>query len=91
MYKIVHAKQFKKDFKKYSRSGLDFFEFKEVYNKLAKGELLERKYCDHPLKGRYKGVRECHLKPDCLIIYKLDKINNRIIFERIGSHSELFK
>jgi addiction module toxin, RelE/StbE family len=44
---------------------------------------------DHPLVDNYVGRRECHIEPDWLLIYKLD--GDEIIFERTGSHSDLFK
>ncbi len=50
---------------------------------------LEQHYCDHPLLGKWKGHRECHVKPDVLLIYKTS--NTYLFLERIGSHSELFK
>jgi mRNA interferase YafQ len=46
--------------------------------------------CDHPLSGDYIGVRECHIKPDVLLIYWIDEKNKTLVLERIGSHSELF-
>ena len=44
---------------------------------------------DHKLGGSWKGHRECHVEPDWLLIYYIDE--SKIIFERLGSHSELFK
>jgi mRNA interferase YafQ len=44
---------------------------------------------DHRLVGNYAGRRECHLESDWLLIYKTEEI--RIIFERTGTHSDLFK
>jgi mRNA interferase YafQ len=44
---------------------------------------------DHQLVGNYTGRRECHIEADWLLIYKID--GERIIFERTGSHSDLFK
>jgi mRNA interferase YafQ len=41
------------------------------------------------LVGNYEGRRECHIEADWLLIYKIEK--ERIIFERPGSHSDLFK
>jgi mRNA interferase YafQ len=40
------------------------------------------------LSGNYKGYRECHIKPDWLLIYQIG--NSIIVFERTGSHSDLF-
>ena len=49
---------------------------------------MKEKYCDHDLKGKWLGFRECHIKPDLLLIYK--KRDNCIQLVRIGSHSELY-
>jgi mRNA interferase YafQ len=42
------------------------------------------------LIGNYANRRECHIEPDWLLIYKIDQENLEIIFERTGSHSDLF-
>jgi mRNA interferase YafQ len=56
---------------------------------LANDEPLPEKHRDHPLGGNWKGHRECHMKPDLLLIYKLPDANTlRLV--RMGSHSELF-
>ena len=39
--------------------------------------------------GNYKGRRECHIEPDWLLVYKL--VNDEIIFERTGTHRDLFE
>jgi mRNA interferase YafQ len=57
--------------------------------KLINGERLEPKYRNHPLVGKYVGRWECHIEPDWLLIYKLE--GDQIVFERTGTHSELFK
>ena len=49
---------------------------------------LEVKFRDHKLTGNYKDRRECHIEPDWLLIYKLE--SQIIIFERTGTHSDLF-
>jgi mRNA interferase YafQ len=60
-----------------------------IGNLLAVDEGLEAKYRDHVPGGEYTGHRECHLKPDLLLIYKKpDAAPLRYV--RIGSHSELF-
>lgn len=65
-------------------------EIETIINRLANDELLEQKYHDHPLKGKFTGLRECHVKPDVLLIYQKNK--NRLILTAldVGSHSELF-
>jgi len=56
---------------------------------LIEGERLDRLHRDHQLVGDYAGRRECHIEADWLLIYKLEK--NRIVFERMGSHADLFE
>ncbi len=71
------------------KSGKIIDKFKEVASKLVKGIKLERRYKDHKLLGFYKNRRECHIEPDWLLIYKIE--SEEIIFERMGSHSDLFR
>ena len=88
MRQIVHTSQFKRDYKKRSRErGMDQL-LAGVINKLAGGEPLGTKFRDHPLKGGHAGCRECHLKPDLLLIYVQTPDDLRLV--RLGSHSELF-
>ncbi|EMH19515.1 type II toxin-antitoxin system YafQ family toxin, partial [Helicobacter pylori] len=49
---------------------------------------LDEKFKDHALSGTYKGCRECHIKPDVLLVYRVK--NNVLTLVRLGSHSELF-
>ncbi|WP_407645233.1 type II toxin-antitoxin system YafQ family toxin [Helicobacter enhydrae] len=88
MMKIDFSKSFKKSYKKLSKKDKELFS--KVSLKLANDEILEPKYRDHALKGDYVGFRECHLKPDLLLIYK--KQDDKLILYclDIGSHSELF-
>lgn len=87
-YKIKVSNRFKKSFKKLNKQEQDLFE--EISTKLVNDEVLEPKYRDHALRGEYVGYRECHLKPDLLLIYQ--KQDDVLIFYclDIGSHSELF-
>lgn len=63
--------------------------FKVLATALIMGKRLDSTYRDHRLTGNFVGRRECHIEPDWLLIYKLTK--TQIIFERMGSHSDLFK
>lgn len=88
MREIVYTSQFKRDYKKRSREkGLDEL-LEGVIDVLASDEPLAEKFRDHPLKGGYAGCRECHLKPDLLLIYVQQREELRLI--RLGSHSDLF-
>jgi len=55
---------------------------------LRKNQPLPVRYRDHKLVGNYQGCRECHLKPDWLLIYKI--IGNKLVLLRTGTHSDLF-
>lgn len=87
-YDIEYSSKFKKHYKKLNQQ--EQKEARGVIEHLANNEALEPKYKDHALKGNLKGFRECHLKPDLLLIYQ--KQDDKIILYcfDIGSHSELF-
>jgi mRNA interferase YafQ len=82
-------KQFKKDIKNCQKQGRDLNKIKDVIEQILIGKSLETKYRLHKLSGTYKDRFECHIQPDWLLIFKKD--GNSIIFERTGSHSELFR
>lgn len=84
----VFTKKFNKDLKRIQRSKKDIERFKNVSNKLINEEKLELKFRDHKLIGNFIGRRECHIESDWLLVYKIE--NDKIIFERTGSHSEIF-
>jgi len=89
MYEIFRTKSFKKDYKKLTKNEKDLV--KNIIIKLANGETLEEKYKDHKLIGDYIGCRECHIKPDLLLIYRYDNDILELALVRTGSHSELFR
>jgi len=89
MLKPNYTKQFSKDLDKIKKSGQKEIEkLKTILTKLINQEPLDQKNKDHKLIGNYKGRRECHIEPDWLLIYLIE--DETIIFERTGSHSELF-
>lgn len=57
---------------------------------LLKGEALGHGFRNHKLTGNWQGRWECHIRPDWLLIYKADPEAGLIIFERTGSHADLF-
>lgn len=63
-------------------------EWVEVANCLINQTPLPEKYRDHELKGNWQGFRECHIKPDLLLIYEQGERYIQLV--RLGSHSELF-
>lgn len=90
MRKIRYHRLFKKDYKRIKKRGYNLKLLEDVLSLLVKGELLPQEYHDHPLIGNYAGVRECHIKPDWLLIYKMDDNDLTVIAMRTGSHSDLF-
>lgn len=80
--------RFKKDLKKYEHKKEVIKEFNEILKLLISKTKLPEKYKDHDLSGNYVDYRECHVKPDVLLIYKADE--QLLYLYRIGSHSELF-
>ena len=67
------AKSFRKDYKKLSKSEVE--DTDNVIKKLLNNEPLEQKYNDHDLHGNYEGYRECHVRPDLLLVYKRLLVN----------------
>lgn len=89
MLKISYRSQFKKELKQQEKRGKDLKKFLEVAEKLAYKKPLDAKYRNHRLVGNFKGRWECHIEPDWLLVYL--KTDEEIIFERTGTHADLFK
>ena len=91
MRTIKPASSFKRDFKRAS-AGSEWsalvVELPAVLHMLINDTPLPEKYCDHALSGDWSGYRECHVKPDLLLIYRKDQ--GVLCLARLGSHSELF-
>ncbi|MDP3149389.1 MAG: type II toxin-antitoxin system YafQ family toxin [Ignavibacteria bacterium] len=87
--RLIYSSQFKKDFKKIQSQGKDIHLLETIVEILLKNQPLEPKYRDHKLAGKWQNHRDCHIKPDWLLIYRL--IDDALYLERTGSHSELFK
>ena len=92
MLRIEFTGQFKKDYKLAVKRGCDPQDLTTVIYLLAAEQPLPEKYKDHQLENSryYKGMRECHIKPDWLLIYKV--YDDRLVLEliRTGTHSDLF-
>jgi mRNA interferase YafQ len=87
-YNIFRTASFKKGFKKLSSKHQE--EVFVVIEILANGDLLPQKYKDHSLSGNYKGCRECHVRPDLLLIYRINEGILELTLVEVGSHSDLF-
>ncbi len=85
MRRIEWTTAFNRDFKKIGTLESSFV---EALWKLANDELLPEKFRDHELKGEWKGFRDCHIRPDLILIYRRPSAD-RLQLVRLGSHSEL--
>ena len=88
-YEIRQTSQFKRDVKAAKRQGRDMTLLVSVVEKLANGIPLDARYRDHALTGNFKGLRECHISPDGLLIYQIYEDVLVLSLTRIGSHSDL--
>tara|TARA_R110002020_G_scaffold11538_2_gene43266 strand:- start:3829 stop:4098 length:270 start_codon:yes stop_codon:yes gene_type:complete len=89
MYSLEYSTQFKKDFKKITKMPIpDVLEVGNIISQLQRGETLHPKHVDHALTGNWNGFRDCHIKPDLVLIYRV--ANENLQLARIGSHSDLF-
>jgi mRNA interferase YafQ len=91
MRTIEWTGQFKRDYKREAkgkyRAALDV-ELSSVVNSLANDQALDSRYRDHGLVGNWKDHRDCHIKPDLILIYRLQEVE-ALQLVRLGSHSEL--
>jgi mRNA interferase YafQ len=89
MLNAVTTTRFDKDVKLARKRGKDISKMRDIMMLLLEEKKLPAKLADHWLTGNYSNRKECHIEPDWLLIYKPEK--KEIIFERTGSHSDLFK
>ena len=89
-YEVKYTARFQKDYKLLVKRKMNVSKVHEVIEILASGNVLPGKYHDHALSGDYQGTRECHIRPDWLLIYSIS--NETLVLElmRTGSHSDLF-
>lgn len=94
MRTIERVSAFKRDFKRVKatpRHSKDIDQLlSAIVEKLLVDEKLPPRNRDHELSGNWKGYRECHLKPDLLLIYRKPD-GDTLRLARLGSHSELFE
>ena len=89
MRKVSLTAQFEKDVKRAKKRSCDMRKLSEVIRLLGQGDLEDRQYRDHSLKGKYEGLRECHLSPDWLLIYHSSM--EQVLLVRTGTHAGLFR
>jgi len=87
---IKYASKFNRDLKRLQRSAdqQTLVDLDAVIKLLANDAPLPEYLKDHPLKGDWKPSRDCHIRPDLVLIYS--KAPGELHLRRLGSHSELF-
>ena len=90
MLKISFTNQFLKDLELLKRRNLPKSELDEVVELLSEERSLLPKHKDHALKGNFTGYRECHIRPNWLLVYKINKQILALVLIRTGTHSDLF-
>jgi len=88
---IERTSAFKRDFKRLTKGRYHDLldgELREVITKLAQDCPLDRHYRDHALTGEWKHYRDCHIRPDLVLIYRLIG-EDRLVLARLGSHAQL--
>lgn len=93
MYTIHETKEFKKSYQRLKHGGASsagLKKLREVVELLASGTMLPVNYRDHALQGNMKGIRECHIQGDLLLVYSIQQDILVLALLDIGSHSYLF-
>lgn len=91
MYTVVYTSRMKKDVRRIKKRGKDISKLIAVLNLLsANDDPLPERYHDHQLEGDFKNLRECHIEPDWLLLYR--KFKNKLILSATatGTHKDLF-
>ena len=89
-YKIKFTSAFKQGYKLMKKRGADLTALDDVLEQLGNGIPLAPKYRDHELSGNFKGFRECHIKPDWILIYFIEDDILTLTLAQTGTHSDLF-
>ena len=89
-YALHYTTLFKKQRKLLIKRGYDIALLDEVIAMLANGERLPEKYRDHALGGNRKGQRDCHIRPDWLLVYERNDGVLTLLLCGTGTHADLF-
>ena len=91
MYQVKFTTAYKKSYKLMKKRGFDISLLDDVVDLLRQGRQLDEKYRDHGLSGNLAGFRECHIKPDWLLVYLIEDDVLTLTLVDTGSHSDIFK
>ncbi len=90
MYEVKFTTAYKRSYKLMKKRGYDLSLLDEVIDLLRQGKTLDKKYRDHGLSGRFQGFRECHIKPDWLLVYLVEKNILTLTLVDTGTHGDIF-
>ena len=91
MLTLQESTRFRRDLRRMKKRGKDLENLKVVVQLLAQEQILPERYRDHNLVGDWSGYRECHIEPDWLLLYKIEREEESLTLVRTGTHSDLFK
>jgi len=91
VYALEITNQYLRDLNLARKRKLDELKLNQVIRILISGDQLPEQNKNHILTGVYKGLNECHISPDWLLIYSKNKSIKLITLIRTGTHSDLFK
>jgi mRNA interferase YafQ len=84
------TRQFEGDYRLMVKRGKDIEKLNTLMRQLVNQQPLESRYHDHALTDNLKGHRDCHIEPDWLLLYRIDRDTQEVVFIRTGSHADLF-
>ena len=90
-YTPYYTNRIRKQLKLLEKRGYNMELFKDVVDMLLDGIPLPPKYNDHPLHGDRRGYRDCHIKGDWVLIYKIDKNVLTLILSETGTHADILE
>lgn len=90
MLEVRFKKSFVKDSRIQEKRGKNLKKLRDVVKMLQENKPLPPKYKDYPLVGNWIGHRECHIEPDWLLVYKIEKNELILVLCHTGTHSDIF-
>ena len=90
-YTVIISNQFKKDFRRCIKRGLNMQFITDAMDLLAATGTLPAQYHPHKLSGDRQGQWECHIQPDWLMTWQQNDTELILLFLQTGTHSDLFK
>lgn len=85
---IRQSTKFRRDVKRLLRQGVDLSKLEMIFVAFVAQQPLDERFRDHALVGDWKGFGECHIQPDWLLIYRIER--DELQLARTGTHAQLF-